>query len=489
MIRKIITLQIIPVLLSAIILGSCAEKQHDKKNTTLTVITGNVKNLNVYPNTKEFTLNIVDFRGKKTTFSDSIKSDGTFRFVFDLYKPQDISIAPIVGQIIAHPGDSIHIGIDFADIGNIQFSGDRQKSNTGLNKFLNSKYYVLGFKNRETNRMELSEFRLFCDSVKSLADNKQREFVKEFKPTHEVNAWTKDYVTIAYQKALLHFPFHYGNIRNLKSFKELDVPDDYYSFLENISTDFSDSIVNTAIYQLLGSYSSNYALRTIQDTTLSVQEYYQELAKNLINEHSDGFFRQMLIGNLFYQKLNQNDPVFFTTNKKLLEENVQEPSLRIPLNNYYSNLEKQINNPEINSNATLSKLTGTAGESLIDSIFAKNEGKVIYIDFWATWCGPCRAEMPNSKKLKEKLAGEDIEFVYICIDSDEKQWKLALSQMQLDGQHYYCNKEQSRNIWKAFEINGIPHYMLINKKGHIIEAGSYLRPMNPQTISKIKTLL
>ena len=160
-------------------------------------------------------------------------------------------------------------------------------------------------------------------------------------------------------------------------------------------------------------YTSNYALRTLKDTTLSAQEYYQELAKNLINEHHDGLFRQLLIGNLFYQRLNQNDLEFFTNNKKLLDDNVHESSLKIPLTNYYSNLEKQINNPEINSNATLSKLTETAGESLIDSIFAKNQGKVIYIDFWATWCGPCKAEMPNSKKLKEKLAGEDIEFVYI----------------------------------------------------------------------------
>lgn len=61
--------------------------------------------------------------------------------------------------------------------------------------------------------------------------------------------------------------------------------------------------------------------------------------------------------------------------------------------------------------------------------------------------------------------------------------------MQHDGTHYFCDKKQSRSIRKSFEINGIPHYMLINKKGNVIEAGCYLRPMNSETISKIEKLL
>ena len=126
--------RIISIFLLTIVLGGCLEKVDKNQESTLTIITGNVRNLEVYPNTKEVVLNIIDFRGKKTIFKDSIKSDGTFKIEFDLYKTQDISIYPIVGEIIAHPGDSINLRIDFKDIGNIQFFGDSEKSNTDLNK-------------------------------------------------------------------------------------------------------------------------------------------------------------------------------------------------------------------------------------------------------------------------------------------------------------------------------------------------------------------
>jgi thiol-disulfide isomerase/thioredoxin len=481
-------LKIAPIFLLIFFLGGCVKKQDKTQNSTLTVITGNVKNLDVYPNTKEFTVELLDFRSKKTTFKDSIKSDGTFKIEFDLYKTQDLKVNPLVGEIIANPGDSIHLEIDFKDIGNIHFLGDNKKSNNDLNKYLNSNYSVFEFSNRATRKMNLVTYKNFCDSVKSIAENKRQEFIKETNPSSSIKTWTKDYINIDYQKSLLNFP-HYIAYKSKIKYQDLDIPNDYYNFLENIETKFSDSIINSNIYGLLSIYTGNFAQSTINDTTLSMDEYITTLMNSLINNHRESYFRQILIGNVFYQNLNRNDLDFFTDNKTILENNVLEPSLKIPLNYYYNKLKKQLDNPEINSNAILTKLKGTAGKSVIDSIWLENQGKVIYIDFWATWCGPCKAEMPNSKKLKKKLEGENIEFVYICLDSKEEQWKLTLSQLQLDGQHYYTDKTQSGSIRNAFGIIGIPHYMLVNKGGHIVESGSYLRPMNPETIDKIEKLL
>ncbi len=478
----------IPVFLISIILGGCIEKSNKNQESTLTVVTGNVSNLQVYPNTKEFTLDILDFRGKKTIFRDSIKSDGSFKFEFDLYATQDINIYPKVGKIIAQPGDSIHLNIDFKDIGNVHFSGDGRKSNTDLYKYLNSNYSVFEFRNRETRKMNPPSYKYFCDSVKTVAEQKRQEFIKETNPSQLIVKWTKDYINTAYQKSLLTFP-HYLAYKSKIKYEDLDIPNDYYNFLENIEESLSDSIFNTKVYELINAYTGSFAQRTIKDTTLSKDEYISTLISSLSENHTESFLKQILIGNIFYQSLNRNDLDFFTDNKMLLEKNVHEPSLKIPLNNYYNDLQKQMENIEIHSNAILAKLKGTSVKSVIDEILSKNKGKVIYIDFWATWCGPCKAEMPNSKKLKKKLEGEDIVFVYICLNSEERQWKLNLSQMQLDGTHYFCNKEQSKSIRESFEIKGIPHYMLINKNGHIFEAGSYLRPMRPLTIKKIEKLL
>ena len=102
---------------------------------------------------------------------------------------------------------------------------------------------------------------------------------------------------------------------------------------------------------------------------------------------------------------------------------------------------------------------------------------------------PCKAEMPNSKELIKKYAGKDIAFVFICLDSNEKNWKLDLSQLQLAGSHYFCNPEQSSGIRKGFGIEGIPFYVLINKQGQITESGNFIRPGSLETIKKIDKLL
>ena len=479
----------IPFLLIAIIFSACHKKTAINNEPTTTVITGKVSNPNVYPHTKTFTLNITDFRGKKTIICDSVNSDGTFSFAFDLYKAQDLSIDPIVGKIIAHPGDSIHLNIDFADIGHVRFSGDAQQSNMDLYKYLNGNYCIFSFSNREKNTMSFIAYKTFCDSVKLIADEKQHEFVQEVNPTTDVDNWTKDYIELSYIQSLLDFPFYYAYVRGLDSYYDISVPNNYYRFLDGIETKFSESVINTNLYTLANVYTGNFTRSTITDTTLSRDSTILQVLNELIDKHEESYFKQVLLGNCFYQFLNTNDVNSFDKHKDLLDKNIHESSIKDPLISYYNKLQKQLAHPEINSDATLAKLNGKAGKSLIDSIWATNRGKVIYIDFWATWCAPCKAEMPNSKKLKKMMVGKDVEFVYICLNSTEQQWELTISQMKLDGKHYYCNREQSKSIRQSFDIDGVPHYMLVDKKGNIIEAGSYLRPMNTETIKKIEKLL
>jgi thioredoxin-related protein len=84
--------------------------------------------------------------------------------------------------------------------------------------------------------------------------------------------------------------------------------------------------------------------------------------------------------------------------------------------------------------------------------------------------------MPNSKKLMKQMAGKEVTFVYLCLDSEEKQWRTCLDKFQLGGEHYFLTKKQSSDLKGIFEINGIPHYLLFDKNGTIVEKGSYLRP-------------
>jgi thiol-disulfide isomerase/thioredoxin len=94
------------------------------------------------------------------------------------------------------------------------------------------------------------------------------------------------------------------------------------------------------------------------------------------------------------------------------------------------------------------------------------KGKVIYIDLWASWCPPCRAEMPNFKKLKEKFQDNDkVAFMGIAVSDGEKEWRKALSEEKPN----WLQLHDSRGaVGKAYVASAIPKYILIDKKGMVV---------------------
>lgn len=469
----------------------CSRQQTASNSVTQTVISGQIKNLDVYPTTKEFTVEIIDFRGEKTIRTDSIKSDGTFKLEFELFIAQDIDIQPIVGRIFAHPGDSIHLDIDFKDIGNVIFSGDAQQSNQQLQKYLNSYYSNDKFFASETYKFlasgsekhDFMSYKVLCDSLKKVMVNKRNDYIKEMNPNAEIRKWTIDYINIQYYGSLLDYPFINSKIENINVIPLAE----YYNFLDSVGAVFSNVQLNTECYQLLGSYSATIWNKKAQSFNRDSAEIL--FMKEIINTVKIDVFKQMLIGNFYYNFLNLNSLEFFENNRAFFYANVQEPFIKIPLENCYQRVKRDSENPKIASDVILRKVMGTAGKDIMDSILINHKGKVIYMDFWATWCGPCKAEMPYSKELIKKYAGKDLAFVFICIDSNEKNWKLDLSQLQLAGSHYFCSPEQSGGIRKGLGIEGIPFYVLINKQGQITESGGYLRPGELETQKKIDKML
>ncbi|MFD2933995.1 TlpA family protein disulfide reductase [Spirosoma flavum] len=111
-----------------------------------------------------------------------------------------------------------------------------------------------------------------------------------------------------------------------------------------------------------------------------------------------------------------------------------------------------------------------SGESVTLDDF---KGKVIYLDVWASWCGPCRAEFPFSKQLHERLTKkqkEQVVFLYLSIDENEEAWKKALAVLQLPGEQGWSKGDWHSRTVQYFGIDSIPRYMLINKNGQVVDA-------------------
>lgn len=103
-------------------------------------------------------------------------------------------------------------------------------------------------------------------------------------------------------------------------------------------------------------------------------------------------------------------------------------------------------------------------------------GKIVYLDIWGTWCGPCRIEMGYVAELKRRYKGRDIVFVYLDMDDNakEKTWKDYLNYFEVEGEHYRMTREEIAPIWAEIKAAGgndglYPSYVLFDKQGKIID--------------------
>jgi thiol-disulfide isomerase/thioredoxin len=89
-------------------------------------------------------------------------------------------------------------------------------------------------------------------------------------------------------------------------------------------------------------------------------------------------------------------------------------------------------------------------------------GKVVLIDFWATWCGPCNEELPNVKKIAKDFANEPFELISVSWDNDDGKWRDFINKNEMTWNQY---RDASHKLSTAFGINEIPHYFTIDSDG------------------------
>lgn len=121
------------------------------------------------------------------------------------------------------------------------------------------------------------------------------------------------------------------------------------------------------------------------------------------------------------------------------------------------------------------------------------KGKVVYIDTWATWCGPCIAEFPHSKKMVEHYKdNQDVAFLFVSVDEDTQKWKSFLKGDRApQGIHVNQNSASTpdeSSIYSLYSMSGIPHYILVDKAGKI-KVNKGPRPSEKESYELIDGLL
>lgn len=100
------------------------------------------------------------------------------------------------------------------------------------------------------------------------------------------------------------------------------------------------------------------------------------------------------------------------------------------------------------------------------------QGKNIYVDVWATWCGPCIREIPSLKELEKEYHSNNIEFVSISIDKmkDKEKWVKMIQEKELKGVQLFSDKDWKSDFVTGYGIEGIPRFILIDAEGNIVSA-------------------
>ena len=113
-----------------------------------------------------------------------------------------------------------------------------------------------------------------------------------------------------------------------------------------------------------------------------------------------------------------------------------------------------------------------------DDLLRQFTGKVVYVDIWASWCGPCRQQTPSYKTLKEQFGKDSVVFLSISIDDEAQDWKGALDQMGLgdDPYTYLLLDGRHSSLNSLLHIKGVPRYVLLDKTGKIVDKDAPFPP-------------
>ncbi|HRG25261.1 MAG TPA: TlpA disulfide reductase family protein [Chitinophagaceae bacterium] len=194
-----------------------------------------------------------------------------------------------------------------------------------------------------------------------------------------------------------------------------------------------------------------------RDFNPTYDDYHTALGAIQIGSIRDWFIMQSIIFGFGHYD--------FTDVEKIYGEAlpvITDPWMKETLQNHYTAI-KQLKpgNP-----APAFTLKNEKGQMVSLSDF---KGKVVYIDFWGVFCGPCIYDIKNHiPQLHDYYKDKEVVFINICVDAKEKQWKDALEKYKLDGINLIAEGWTDHPVCQAYNISSIPHYILIDKEGTIV---------------------
>ncbi|WP_316815170.1 TlpA disulfide reductase family protein [Pedobacter nyackensis] len=240
------------------------------------------------------------------------------------------------------------------------------------------------------------------------------------------------------------YPAIYGRLSSVKHFKNTDIFK--YNFGQSFLSVYAD---------YLSVFNRTKVNGEIKKNNKTLSEICKE---NIENDTVKGWI--FLKKDLLLAK--KNDPLYrekLENYKPYILTDVQKQLLQVHL----------LDMKKVGDGDVAPDFSGKTPEGKVISL-SNLRGKVVLVDVWATWCAPCKAQIPHLKKLEEEMKGKDVVFVSYSIDDmkDKKKWEDMVISEKLGGVQLIGEAAFSSAIAKNYQINAIPRFMVFDKEGKIV---------------------
>lgn len=477
------------LLVLVFVLGSCSE--NEILTAKETYIKGNVQVTDSLELDK-ITLYGYDIFEKQSIQKDiPVNENGDFETVIDLKYASEFTLYGINSfSILAVPGDTINANFieskkaaDFAD--NLQFTGRTATTQENLQDYLNN------------NPIDTDEFFVnesdkdYKDLEEYLGNQKDvlKKHYKKFQDDTTINKFLRDYINADEKYALHNIKMEYASFARYYGKKVPEMNSDYYSSIDKLPRLEKEDLVNSSTVNDLLYHHHTFASQEIEKkspeaTTTEIDQIIIEKAVE-----KDTYLNRHTIAMLVMGDLKNHSLQLYESNSERLNQYFENTTLGISLQERYEEERKLLDNPDLPKETELLTFKTDDPSKYLEEIISNANGKVIYIDNWATWCGPCKAEFKEASPALHEKFKEDVEFVYLCHASDKKAYLPSISQFQIKGKHYFLDEKEGAVVQDQINLEGFPTYTIIDQQGNQVLSDYIHRPSYKKTTEILNDLI
>lgn len=231
---------------------------------------------------------------------------------------------------------------------------------------------------------------------------------------------------------------------------KIDIPQGYYESLQDF----------TYILSPKACYNSRYPILFDIIRRIGIDD---KILKSLSNHTATGYLIQNLKAQMIGVSMRDLNPLNDEQKSELATMPAAYNEMALAMNN---DLLKQIEINKKKTGFTVNETGEVSNEDLFPSIISKFRGHTLLVDFWATWCGPCRSANKQILPMKEELKDKDIIYLYITGETSPLgTWRNMIP--DIHGEHFRVTDEQWSYLREKFSIRGVPTYFVIDKEGNI----------------------